>query len=527
MAEAGMGAGGGAPSGRDEGRPHEGASEPGIEHRLEAIVVRGRRALRSWAAKEALRKAASRLFLVSLIVPCLALAGNLVGLVATPVWPFGDVTTVVVAVLAPLAIMAAHALAIFLREKTDRRVCLTLYDQMLGFKGRLQAADEFLAAQSRGAFEQAAIEDAAPFARRALDAQLPDVRTPPSTLRPERWPLGVASVTILAIALLLGGLTRGGDASQAIVPDALVAQLSAGDEKPLDEETEPPRAKAVSRRSLDGQRLASLGESGPEAERERASRSDTGTGDARSSSASRNAAASLAREAGRAAAGASGEGTSRMNEPPERPAKPRRENTSRPEEPREAKPETSKGVAGGSGRSSGSRTSASDQPPADDKARNDESEGDATDDADDEEDEEQKSASTQRPMLNNRKAAVDRSLSPSGIGDQENPDANGRGGPGGLKKTRGVAAMLLGVPMPDHLRGKSNPGRVKVQRERADPEPKASVPDNAADRGSRGKSVGYLPHPQLASWMRDTIRDYFLAERRRDGSPEDDPTTTN
>ena len=489
---------------------------PGIGHDLEEIVVQGRRRLRSWAAKEALQAAFSHLFLVALIVPCLALAGNLVGFVAIPIWPFGNVATVVVGVLVPLAIMVVHALLIFLREKTDRRVCLALYDQILGLKGRLQAADEFLATRAEGAFERAAIEDAAPFARRARDAELPAVRTPAPALGAERWPLAVAGVLTLAAAILLGELTPGVGASELEIPDKLAAQFLTDDEILVDEDIEPPRRKSVSRLSLDGQRLSSPGESGLEAERERASRSDTGTGDARSSSANNSAAASLARQAGRAAAGASGEGTSQRNEPREQPAKPRRDNDSRPEETREEKPETSQGVGGGSGRSSGSRTSASDQPAADDKARNDEAEGDATDDAEDEEDEEQKGASTQRPMLNNRKASVDRSLSPSGIGDQENPDANGRGGPGGLKKTRGVAAMLLGVPMPDHLRGKSNPGRVKVQRERADPEPKTSPPDNAADRGARRESIGYLPHPALAPWMQDTVRGYFLAERRSD-----------
>ena len=78
--------------------------------------------------------------------------------------------------------------------------------------------------------------------------------------------------------------------------------------------------------------------------------------------------------------------------------------------------------------------------------------------------------------------------------------------------------MLLGVPLPDHLRGKNNPGRVKVERERADPEPKASPGDIAAGRGSRGGSIGYLPHPALAPWMQDTVRRYFLAERDTDAA---------
>ena len=500
----------------------------GIGADLDRVVFRGRRQLRLWAAKEALAKAFVQLFSAALFVPCLALIGNLAGVAGPSLWPFAPAPTIVLAVVAPFVIVAVYALAVMLREKTDRRVCLALFDTLLGFKGRLQAADEFLSRGPAGAFEYAAVEDAAPFARRALDAELPAVRTPAPVLRARRWPLGAVSVLLLAGALLLGELssvTR--DSAVAFANESPVRQPALID-TPLGQDTEPPQPKESSRRSLDSRQLRASTETGSEGESERTARSQSGTGDARSSSASSSKAASLAQQAGKAAAGASGEGASKKQTPRERPAKPRRENKSRPEETREQQPETSKGVSGGTGRSSGSRSSASDQPAADDKARNDEDEGDATDDAEEEEDEEQKAASASKPMLNNRKAAVDRSLSPSGLSDREDERANGRGGPSGLKKTRGVAAMLLGVPMPDHLRGKSNPGRIKVERERAEPEPKTSIAANAADRGSRRESIGYLPHPTLAPWMRETVRDYFLAERARDLAGGDStPNTTD
>ena len=510
-----------APSGADTGRPYGDPSQPDVAADLERIVVRGRRQLRSWAAKEAVGKAFVHLFPAALVVPCLALIANLIGLIGLigpPLWPFAAVPTVVLAVIAPFAIVAVYAIVVILREKPDRRICLALFDQILNLKGRLQAADEFLSRDPATPFERAAVEDAAPFARQALDRELPRVRTPPPVLRPRRWLLSVVALLVLAAAILLDG-PPSFDAAAGVLPDELPTELLALADTPLEQPAEPPVPKESSRRNLDGQRLAAASEPGSEAEPERAARSQTGTGDTRSSSAKSSTAVSLARQAGKAAAGASGEGSSRKQKPREQPAQPRRENPSRPKEAKEEQPETSKGVSGGSGRSSGSRTSSSDQPPADDKARNDEAEGDATDDAEEEEDEEQKGASTSKPMLNNRKAAVDRSLSPSGLSDRENDQANGRSGPGGLKKTRGVAAMLLGVPMPDHLRGKSNPGRIKVERERADPEPKTSLAADATDRGSRRESIGYLPHMALAPWMRDTVRDYFLAQRHSDRTP--------
>ena len=507
---------------RARGRPYG-----GIAGDLEGIVRRGRHQLRAWAAKEAFGKAFVHLFPAALLLPCLALIGNLIGLVGPSLWPFATVTTVVLALVAPFVIVAVYALVVILREKTDRRVCLALFDKLLDLRGRLQAADEFLSRGPVTPFEHAAVEDAGPFARQALETELPPVRTPPPVLKARRWPLGAVSALVLAAAILLGEAPSLVLDTPVALADEHPTELLALAETVAEEEAEPPIPKESSRRSLDGRRMAATSEPGSEGERDRAARSQTGTGDTRSSFAKSSTAASLARQAGKAAAGASGEGSSKKEAPRERPAKPRRENPSRPEEAKEEKPETSKGVSGGTGRSSGSRTSSSDQPPADDKARNDEAEGDATDDAEEEEDEEQKGASTSKPMLNNRKAAVDRSLSPSGLSDRENDQANGRGGPGGLKKTRGVAAMLLGVPMPDHLRGKSNPGRIKVERERADPEPKTSLAADATNRGSRQESIGYLPHLALAPWMQDTVRDYFLAERARDLAGSDSTPTTN
>lgn len=500
----------------------------GIEADLEKIVLRGRRQLRAWAAKEAMARAVVHLFSAALVVPCLALIGNLAGMAGFSLWPLTTVPTVVLALIAPIVIVAVYALVIVLREKTDRRVCLALFDSLFDFKGRLQAADEFLSRGPAGPFEHAAVEDAVPFARGALDTELPALRTSPPALHARRWPLGVVAVLMLAGATLLGEIPSAPGSSVMALANESPTRLKTGMENPAEDDTEIPLPKESSRRSLDGQLVTGLSEAQSEGESERAARSQSGTGDARSSSAKSSKAASLARQAGKAAAGASGEGSSKKESPREQPAKPKRENKSRPEEAKEEQPESSKGVGGGTGRSSGSRTSASDQAAADDKARNDEDEGDATDDADEEEDEEQKSGSASKPMLNNRKAAVDRSLSPSGLSDQENEQANGRGGPSGLKKTRGVAAMLLGVPMPDHLRGKANPGRIKVERERADPEPKISLAADAADRGQRQDSIGYLPHMALAPWMQETVRDYFLAERARDRAIADSkPDTTN
>ena len=210
--------------------------------------------------------------------------------------------------------------------------------------------------------------------------------------------------------------------------------------------------------------------------------------------------------------------------PPGEPERPEQEPSNRP--PGDSKPtsdraaeeneENSSAATGGRGRSSGSRTSSADKQTDDDKANREEPDDEVYDDVEEEEDEEQEAAGAARPLLNQRKAPVDRSLTPSGAGEaREDPDVNGRGGPGGLKKTRGVAAMLLGVPMPDQLLGQANPGRMKVQRERIEPEERFSDERPAADRGVMDETTGSIAHPEMLPWMRDLVRDYFLAERKR------------
>ena len=50
-----------------------------------------------------------------------------------------------------------------------------------------------------------------------------------------------------------------------------------------------------------------------------------------------------------------------------------------------------------------------------------------------------------------------------GFGNRPSPDANGRGGPSQAKKSRGTASLILGVPIPDHIKGQPNPGKTKIR----------------------------------------------------------------
>ncbi len=85
-------------------------------------------------------------------------------------------------------------------------------------------------------------------------------------------------------------------------------------------------------------------------------------------------------------------------------------------------------------------------------------------------DEEEARAGTQ-PGLKDRRQTVSRDLSISGPG----AGGDGRGGPSLPKKARGTGSMVLGVPVPDFVRGLLNPGTTRITHERVTPSRRASA----------------------------------------------------
>jgi hypothetical protein len=188
----------------------------------------------------------------------------------------------------------------------------------------------------------------------------------------------------------------------------------------------------------------------------------------------------------------------------------------RPKTPEAKKAEEQQASSSTSGQGQ-SKSSSSDTSniPADDQP--DRAGGNKEDDVDEEgiqdEVEEEKTSGVERPSLRKNKPPVDRNLSPLPTGDEPSPTANGRSGPGGRKKTRGVQAMILGVPVPDRIQGMKNPGRSKVTQENSTPkeEPQASL--NAESRQPREAAFGPVEHPLLLPWMQSLVRQYFLQLR--------------
>jgi hypothetical protein len=118
--------------------------------------------------------------------------------------------------------------------------------------------------------------------------------------------------------------------------------------------------------------------------------------------------------------------------------------------------------------------------------------GDAQEAEDQKEDEDKPAGSEQRgglqPSLPDRTDAPSREL---GINGPESDRAGtGRGGPSPVKKSRGTAALMTGVPVPDFVRGQTGPGAVAVTFEDIAPltSPRGSAPGGAVAPRSRPES---------------------------------------
>ncbi|MEM7386096.1 MAG: hypothetical protein AAF514_14240, partial [Verrucomicrobiota bacterium] len=212
-------------------------------------------------------------------------------------------------------------------------------------------------------------------------------------------------------------------------------------------------------------------------------------------------------------------GQSPSSDPDNKPATPKKKKKEKePKNEKESdrdrkKQEDKSGATAGRGSSSGSsrNPASTDWSSKDRTEETDNEEFEQEEDVDDEDSESEARGGLQ-PNLRDRRPPVNRDLS-IGFGNRSNPDANGRGGPGQRKKSRGVASLVLGVPVPDHVKGQPNPGRVKINQERVQPQPEQVPTVDAADRGQRNGPAGQIQVRQLDATMRAVVREYFLEER--------------
>ncbi|QDU66128.1 hypothetical protein [Engelhardtia mirabilis] len=489
---------------------------------LDQLAARATAAMRSAASREGLHEGLRRSLPLIAVVPAIA-AG-----VAALRWQSGvapDWVPPAIVVLTALAlplVAAATASARAWTRPVQRDQALGQVDRQLGLKDRLVTADEFLRSGRSGPFERAAIADAAAHLARAL-AQAVVLEVRPWNVARRAAGCGALGAVALAAFLWLAArpvTSAGGLQTEEVVAAAAGPALTPADEPVQDEPeravapederpTDPPRP----RESRAGERPASA----PTPEL-----SDVVKESAGKSGAGRSAGALSSSSASQSRSAPSTQG--QASKPSERKLEAKPSQAKRPEpeeapEPPESKEDDESGATAGRGASKGSNKN----PTASDWRSRDQVTNEDDQDIDDDEDtaddeEEQESRGGVQPNLRDRRPPVSRDLQ-IGFGNRANPDANGRGGPSQPKKSRGVASLVLGVPIPDRVKGRPGPGPTKITQERIEPEGEEAVAIEASARTPRRGPAGRLSSPDLEPALRDLVRAYFLTLRSHEGTP--------
>jgi hypothetical protein len=489
---------------------------------LDVLASAGGRWLWKSHLRDGLRARLPKGMALLLLAPALAVAVVGLGWVLGQPWKLPLGLVLVLCPLPPLHYLGYHFVQLWRQEK-GRRAGLAVFDEALDLKDRLQTADEFLAIARPTPFMEAAIADAGAAVERASQAPLDwDWGKPWGELR------RLALFSTLAAFLLVTGVFLPTASRTGAAPDrpgggspGLAGKL------PLPPATKPPvpapRAMDPSgpkeERPEEQVRKGPKGEPAPAKINENPSNQLAGR-DKISVGTSEGGQTSQAASAGRSSQSQGMPGSQAPSSPPEEQRETTRKDVKpgkeMPAETATRKVEDQSGATAGRGSSGGSsrNPAATDWASKDRTEAADNEEFEQEQDVDDEDSESEARGGLQ-PNLRDRRPPVNRDLS-IGFGNMASEDSNGRGGPGDRKKSRGVAALVLGVPVPDQVKGQPNPGRVKVTQERIQPQGEDMPAAAAADRGRRNSPAGHLSERTLDSSMKRIVRDYFLKTQAAD-----------
>lgn len=486
---------------------------------LDSLAARARLVLERWAFARDLRLTVRDALVWLPAAPAVLLCAQLVLLLASqrplplPIWSWG-----LLSVAGPVGWGAWRMASLAGGRRLDRRACLGAYDLQLGARDRLVTADEFLAhvtrADASDHFRKAAIEDAADHIERASRATLECKPLPPWSLSTASWASIPAAVALIAVAAWLGGVASriqaAPDAATVLatsdlqmLPARLAATL-------LHLQPNPPKPE---RQAANDPAPPGVQQSSPEASPKTPKTEQDADGQSHAGGQANSRSSSQAM---------SSSGTPSNQQNPSQPLEQDPPQDQQPSSSQQAKKSAGKksdqqasSATSGQGQSKSSSSDSNSIPATDqpDRAGANKDDGKDEEGMQDEE-EEEKTAGVERPSLRKNKPPVDRNLSPRPAGDQPNPNANGRSGPGGRKKTRGVPAMILGVPTPDRIQGMTNPGRSKVTQENSTPKEEPQAALTAEQRRARDLPFGQVEHPLLTPWMQTLIEKYFLMNKK-------------
>lgn len=490
-----------------------------LHQQLDQFAAQGGRWLMQSRLRDGLKNHAGQALLLLIVIPVLALLLGLFGL-----WQPHWAKVVCLTLLLPLGWIVLQLIAT-LRHHPTRQESLAVVDERFELKDRLQTADEFLCAASPGAFAQAALEDSATAAERVDGKEL--------FWEWGAWSLGARPIwcPLLACALLVVALqlperrpsVQATEASTSGTPQEVAASLV---KQPKEETQKPPQVNLKPEpnkpQTPKKDQKNPLGNPEAKPSQQAAEKAMTDEEVKETEGVTEGGQHSDAKSSGRSDRSMGSPGNqspaSRPREKPPAKKKPKKK-MAKPEAPKKQKKkvEDKSGATAGRGSSSGSsKNPASSEWSSKDRVEETEDQDlEEEDDVDDDESESEARGGLQ-PNLRDRRPPVNRDLS-IGFGNRANPDANGRGGPSQRKKSRGVASLVLGVPVPDHVKGQPNPGRVKITQERIQPKSEKAEPENAEDRGARQTPYRPVPQRQLTPDLRHVVRDYFLNLRQAKG----------
>lgn len=478
-----------------------------LSTKLEALCAAGRFVARSRATKRALPRAIEFALYTSLALPVALGFGRLFRLAGGPEARALSLWQVLIAMGLGAIVVVLAKLWGARQQFPERAELLGEYDRAAEADGRLLAADDFLRVEATGPFVLAALEDASHAVSRAQSIELAaDVSAAPPRGRAYA---AVALALLLAVwfsspaapadeEVALGGSGEGLAALE--LPERDTAEDVGAVEDPP---TPEPRPETTERESKRGERADSASAVAPVSDEVKDSKGKTKSGESSAASSSSGASASRGTPSNQTQ-------ESRESEQKAKPGKKTKKEVEEPEPDDTKKEEGASGATAGRGSGSGSTKNPSTTDWSSKDHVESQEEEDEGEDADvEDEDSDSEARGGVQPNLRDRRPPVNRDLQIGFGGGRPNPDANGRGGPSPQKKSRGVASLVLGVPIPDHVKGRANPGRTKVTQERVEPESEDAGLDTASARRARESTIGDIQRHELTPWMRELVSNYF------------------
>ncbi|MEM7476281.1 MAG: hypothetical protein AAF483_14905 [Planctomycetota bacterium] len=485
---------------------------------IEAVVRNTSNQIEAFDRSQFIRSQVPVALKVMLVIPLIAIGAQAIrwylGFSASPIlsWTAWLALTIVT----PVVWLFAQGL--FKQLHVNRLRAIRAADKKLGASERLETADDFVSQSEQNGFMQAAIEDAQDWAVRGQAVELQNDQADATTSL-GFWAIPIAIVFLIAAALLsnlqrdiapvelAGTESSGKNELTNVVAEAPKPQTEVKPEEPEPKE-EPPRTDTPNRENKAVNRQGSAGTAIPDVAEESAGK--LSEGETRESQQSANPSNAKGSPSASGQPSKSGDEKKRKKKPPKKIDNKEREKKERKQEDKPS------GATAGQGSSKGSDNNAapSDWASTSQAATPDDEDLEEEDEVDDEE-EEQESRGGVQPNMRDRRTPVNRDLQIGFGSNRPNPDANGRGGPGGQKKSRGVASLVLGVPIPDRVNGQPNKGRIRITQQRITPETESSQPIAAESRPQRDSEVGQIHHPEFTPWMHDYVRRFFLEQRAK------------